>query len=122
MGMNWRNMRIQWTSMEGPGVRVNAALVSARVSVAVGRLLLLFLARMRPRDSDGWRVREPEMLVTLTAPSLCELYDRVYPCMTWSILSLACTVWNAMSSNHVSVQRLVSLAGTRWRWLRGLCG
>ena len=68
MGMYWRSMRIQWTSSEGPGVRVRTALASARVSVAVGRLLLLLMARMRHRNSDGWRVREPEMLVTLSGP------------------------------------------------------
>jgi hypothetical protein len=54
--------------MEGPGVRVNAVSVSARVSVAVDRLLLLFIARMRHRNSDGWRVREPVVLVTLSGP------------------------------------------------------
>ena len=54
--------------MEGPGVRVNAVSVSARVSDAVDRLLLLFMARMRHRNSDEWRVREPEMLVTLSGP------------------------------------------------------
>ena len=48
---------------------------------------------------------------------------RVCPCMTLSIMSLACTMmWIAMSRKHVSVQRLVSPAGTVWRWLRGLCG
>ena len=68
MGMNRRSMRIQWTSIDAPGVRVSAALVSARVSVGVDRLLLLLMARMRLRNSDGWRVRDPEMLVTLSGP------------------------------------------------------
>ena len=86
MGMNWRNRRIQWTSIDGPGVRVNAALVSARVNVAVDRFLLVFNTLMQHRNSDGWRVREPEMLVTLSGPwpvwivrPCVSLYDVVHP-------------------------------------------
>ena len=86
MGMYWRSMRIQWTSIESPGVRVSAALVSARVSVAVARLLFLLIARMRLRNSEGWSVRVPEMLVTLSGPwpvwtvrPCVSLYDVVHP-------------------------------------------
>ena len=87
--MNWRNRRIQCTSIDGPGVRVNAALVSAQVSVAVDRLLLFFSILMRHRNSDGWRVREPEMLVTLSGPwpvrtvrPCVSLYDVIHPVTT----------------------------------------
>ena len=86
MGMNRRSMRIQWTSIEGPGVRVSAALVSARVSVAVAVLLFLLMARIRLRNSEGWSVRDPEMLVTLSGPwpvwtvrPCVSLYDVVHP-------------------------------------------
>ena len=125
MGMYCCNMRIQWTSIESPGVRVSAALVSARVSDSVGRLLFLLMARMRLRNSVGWSVRVPEMLVTLSGPwpvwtvrPCVSLYDVVHP-FTILYTAVDCDEMKARRCAASCVPRLNSVeVVARIVWLR----
>ena len=123
--MNRRSMRIQWTSIESPGVRVSPALVSARVSVAVDRLLFLLMARMRLRNSDGWSVRDPEMSVTLSGPwpvwtvrPCVFMYDVVHP-VTILYTAVDCDVKKARKCAASCVPRRNSVeVVARITWLR----
>ena len=112
MGSDWCKMRIQWASMDGPGVGVNAVSVSALVSVCGFRLLLLMRARMRHRNNDGWRERETAMLVTLSGPlpvlivrPCASVYDVIQPA-TSLYGGVICVVRNARSCAASFVPRL----------------
>ena len=103
MGSDLCSMRIQWASIDGPGVGVNTLSAYVLVSVRGFRLLLLIRARMRHRNRDGWREREPAMLVTLSGPlpvlivrPCASVYDVIQPA-TSLYDGMVCVVRNARS-------------------------